>query len=65
MIKELGHFTPQFTILYLLLNAFHTTENTQKQYIYLFFVSLFDYALLGPYIFKKKKFFCFYIFLLK
>ena len=48
MIKELGHFTPQFTILYLLLNAFHTTENTQKQYIYLFFVSLFDYALLGP-----------------
>tara|TARA_B100000927_G_scaffold270069_1_gene245920 strand:+ start:113 stop:547 length:435 start_codon:yes stop_codon:yes gene_type:complete len=46
--NELGHLTPQFTIIYLLLNAFHTTHNTQNQYIYLFFVSFFDYALLGP-----------------
>jgi len=46
--NELGHLTPQFTIIYLLLNAFHTTHNTQNQYIYLFFVSFFDYAVLGP-----------------
>ena len=44
-LNELGHFTPQLSIIYLLLNVYHTH---QIKYIFLFLASFFDYALLGP-----------------